>query len=270
MLWSKGVSLSLYLKTLETLITDFTMRQKSVEGPQQLCHYGQIACGLQFTLNGNSLPWTRMFNSLLSKSQYQMLLSMFIIVAHQKSIKKIQASCVYQWPSLPSVKVFTSHFTICSSWIIFIKRSVRSRSVQAGREKRGFHHNINHRGILLSRWINCGATASPQPRTSIASRFQWGSKIKVQIQLLFCVADLWVFCLIYVTLIEVSKEIAAGSRTKGSHRVFQKLHWEAAIKTKWVPHLRIMRESCLAKSCLEHPLFTLLWVTRELWWGIGI
>lgn len=156
------------------------------------------------------------------------------------------------------MKVFTSHFIICSSWIIFIKRSVRSRSVQTGREKLGFHHDINHCGILLSQWINCGAAAFPQPRTSIASRFQCGSKIKVQIQLLFCVADLWAFCLIYVTLIEVSKEIAAGSCTKGSHHVFQKLYWEAAIKTKWGSHLRIMRESCLAKSSLEHPLFTLL------------
>lgn len=103
-----------------------------------------------------------------------------------------------------------------------------------------------------------GLQLSPQPRTSIASRFQWGRKIKVQIQLLFRVADLWVFCLIYVTLIEVPKEIAAGSCTKGSHHVFTKLRQEAAIKMKWVSHLRSMRESCLAKSCLKCPLFTLL------------
>lgn len=97
-----------------------------------------------------------------------------------------------------------------------------------------------------------------QPRTSIASRFQWGREIKVQIQLLFSVADLRVFSLIYVTLIEVPKEIAAGSCTKGGHRVFTKLRREAAIKTKWVSHLGSMRESCLAKSCLKHPPFTLL------------
>lgn len=140
------------------------------------------------------------------------------------------------------------------SWVNFIKSSFRSCSVQAGREKRGFHHHINHCGILVSQWINWRAAAFPQPRTSIASRFQWGRKIKVQIQLLFRVADLWVFCLIYVTLIEVPKEIAAGSCTKGSHHVFTKLCREAAIKTKWVSHLGSMRESCLAKSCLKHPL----------------
>lgn len=88
---------------------------------------------------------------------------------------------------------------------------------------------------------------------SIAPRFQWVSKIKVQIQLLFHVADLWVFCLIYVTPIEASKEIAAGSCTKGSHHVLTMLHQEGAIKAKWVSHLRIMRESCLAKSSLKQP-----------------
>lgn len=153
--------------------------------------------------------------------------------------------------------VLTTNFTRCS-WINFIKSSVRSHPVRAGTEKRGFHHHINHCGILLSHWINWRAAAFTQPRTSIASRFQWGREIKVQIQLLFLVADLWVFCLIYVTLIEVPKEIAAGSCTKGSHHVFTKLCREAAIKTKWVSHLRCMRESCLAKSCLKHPLFTLL------------
>ena len=143
-------------------------------------------------------------------------------------------------------------------WINFIKSSVRSCSVQAGPEKRGFHHHINHCGILFSQRINWRAAAFPQPRTSIASRFQWGREIKVQIQLLFSVADLWVFCLIYVTLIEVPKEIAAGSCTKGSHHVFTKLRREAAIKTKWVSHLGTMRDSCRAKSRLKHPLFTLL------------
>lgn len=138
------------------------------------------------------------------------------------------------------------------------QRFCQISSAEAGRGKRGFHHHINHCGILFSRWINWRAAAFPQPRTSIASRFQWGRKIKVQIQLLFTVADLWAFPLIYVTLIEVPKEEAAGSRTKGSHRVFTKLHQEAAIKTKWVSHLKSMRESCLTTSSLKHPLFTLL------------
>ena len=90
---------------------------------------------------------------------------------------------------------------------------------------------------LFSQRINWKAVAFPQPRTSIASRFQWGWKIKVQIQLLFRVADLWVFSLLCVTPIEVPKEKAAGSCTKGGHHVFTKLCREAAIKIKWVPHL---------------------------------
>ncbi len=160
---------------------------------------------------------------------------MFKIETHQKCNKRLKLLVsINLSPSLESVMVLITRFTMCS-WINFIKSSIRSHSVQAGREKWGFHHHINHCGILFSRWINWRAAAFPQPRASIASRFQWGRKIKVQIQLLFWVADLWVFCLIYVTLIEVPKETAAGSCTKGSHHVSTKQCREAAIKTKWSP-----------------------------------
>lgn len=127
-------------------------------------------------------------------------------------------------------EVLTTRFTGWA-WINLIKTLTTPCSVRAGRKKNNNH--INHCGILL-KWR---AVAFPQPRTSIAASFQWGRKIKVQIQLLFGVADLWVFCLIYVTLIEVPKGTAAGSCTKGNHRMFTQLRREAAIKSKRAFHL---------------------------------
>lgn len=125
----------------------------------------------------------------------------------------------------------------------------------SGRKKKNkaFINHINHCGILF-KWR---AATFPQPRTSIASRFQCGRKIKVQIQLLFGVADLWVLCLICVTLIEVSKEIASGSCTKGNHHMFTRLRREAAIKTNWVFHLGSNEKVLSGQELPQAPLFHL-------------
>lgn len=53
------------------------------------------AWGPQFTLNGNSLSWSTMFNSLESESFYQMLFRMLIITAHRRRMGEKKSFLIF-------------------------------------------------------------------------------------------------------------------------------------------------------------------------------
>lgn len=144
---------------------------------------------------------------------------------------KISRSCIYYFKILPKFNQGLKH---SFSYILMKKLCQNFCQILLCK---GFHQHINHCGMLISQWIDCRAAAFLQPATSIASRFQWGREIKVQIQLFFRVADFWVFCLIYITLIKVSKEQQLAAAAKEAVMCSQNCAGSPAITTNWVSML---------------------------------
>lgn len=107
-MWSKGVS-GCCSKRMEGEEKDnyspicFIGKLDKRGGAWQLCHYGQAACGLQATFNGNSLPWTSMFNTSVPKSHNAR--------CHNRGTWniKIQTSCLHWYCTFPPFNDSLNH-----------------------------------------------------------------------------------------------------------------------------------------------------------------